>query len=353
MPRIGPLQLSAPFCQAGLAGYSDRAMRAVARRHGCPYAVTEAMLDVIMLSGGQGLKKSIDIDDNDHPVAGQIIGSEPEQMAQAALIMARFGYDVIDLNFACPVKKIKNKARGGHMLMDVPRATAILKTVRDALPPNVPTTVSLRRSFNETAESVDQFYQVLETCWEYGYAAVRVHARTVEQKYNGKSRWPVLKKLKQQYPGRTIFGSGDVFTAHDAVRMLRETGVDIVWIARGAIGNPWIFQHARQLLADPAATLIAPSIQEQRSALEEHFAIAMQIHGEQLAGRRMRKMGIKYSRFHPDADKVKRDFIDVHSLRDWTNVLNRWYANEAPGVWPAADAADEVNGADLQSCDAG
>ena len=78
----------------------------------------------------------------------------------------------------------------------------------------------------------------------------------------------------------------------------------------------------------------------------------MQIHGEQLAGRRMRKMGIKYSRFHPQAATVKRDFIDVHSLRDWTNVLDRWYSNEGPGVWPAVDAADEVNSGDLQSCEA-
>jgi nifR3 family TIM-barrel protein len=351
--RIGPLEISAPFCQAGLAGYSDRAMRAVARGRGCPYAVTEAMLDVIMLSGGQGLKKSIDIDGGDHPVAGQIIGSEPEQMAKAASIMASFGYDVIDLNFACPVKKIKNKARGGHMLMDVPRAKAILRAARDAVPPGVPTTVSLRRSFDESAESVEQFYEVFEACFASGYAAVRVHARTVQQKYLGPSRWPFLTKLKQRYPDRTILGSGDVFTAQDAVRMLNETGVDMVWIARGAIGNPWIFQHARQLLTDPEAVLNPPSIHEQRDALEEHFAIAMQIHGEQLAGRRMRKMGIKYSRFHPEAAVVKRGFIDVHSLRDWTNVLDQWYASEGPGVWPAADAADEVNSAgDLQSCEA-
>src|SRR5438445_116962 len=173
--RIGPIQLATPFCQAGLAGYSDRAMRIVARRRGCPYAVTEALLDVILLGGGQGLRNSIDIDDEDHPVAGQIIGSEPESMAKAAKILHDYRYDVIDLNFACPVKKIKNKARGGHMLMDVPRATTILKTVRDALPPDVPTTVSLRRSFNESAESEDQFYQVFEACWPSGYAAVRVH----------------------------------------------------------------------------------------------------------------------------------------------------------------------------------
>src|SRR4051794_1513839 len=116
-------------------------MRNVARRRGCPYAVTEALLDVIMLAGGQGLKKSIDVNDEDHPVAGQIIGSEADQMAQAAVILARNGYDVIDLNFACPVKKVKNKARGGHMLQDLPRAGAILKAVRDAVPAEVPLTV--------------------------------------------------------------------------------------------------------------------------------------------------------------------------------------------------------------------
>jgi hypothetical protein len=95
--------------------------------------------------------------------------------------------------------------------------------------------------------------------------------------------------------------------------------------------------------------LIAPTIHEQREALAEHFAIAMQIHGESLAGRRMRKMGIKYSRFHPESVLVKREFIEVHSLRDWTAVLQRWYALDGPGVWPAPSAANEVN-ADEQSC---
>src|SRR6478736_2792313 len=107
MPTIGPVTLATRFCQAGLAGYSDRAMRVVARRRGCPYAVTEALLDVIMVNGGEGLRKSIDINDEDHPVAGQIIGSEPETMAIAARLIQQAGYDVIDLNFACPVKKIK------------------------------------------------------------------------------------------------------------------------------------------------------------------------------------------------------------------------------------------------------
>jgi len=374
MPTIGPVHFEQPFCQAGLAGYSDRAMRLVARRRGCPYAVTEALLDVIMVNGGEGLRKSIDINDEDHPVAGQIIGSEPETMARAASLLQQAGYDVIDLNFACPVKKIKNKARGGHMLMDVPRAVSILKAVRDALPPRVPTTVSLRRGFDDSAQSVDRFYEIVETMWSQGYAAVRVHARTVDQKYAGAARWPFLREVKQRYPDRTIIGSGDLFTAEDVIRMLRETGVDCAWIARGAIGNPWIFEHAAELLkgsrvgvhgsggSDGASlsslnpeprSLHPPSIHAQRDALAEHFAIAMQIHGESLAGRRMRKMGIKYSRFHPDAAQVKNNFIAVQSLRDWTNVLANWYSTDGPGVWPDPKAADEVNaGADLQSCEA-
>ena len=454
--RIGPIQLAIPFCQAGLAGYSDRAMRVVARRRGCPYAVTEALLDTILLGGGMGLKRSIDINDEDHPVAGQLIGSEPHQMAAAARILHAAGYDVIDLNFACPVKKIKNKARGGHMLLDALRAVEVLKAVRDALPPAAVTTVSLRRGFDDSPESVDRFERIVQCAWEYGYAAARVHARTVQQKYAGKSRWAFLAELKRRYPQRTILGSGDVFTAEDAVRMKIETGVDIVWIARGAIGNPWIFRQAERLMEarhggegsglgvqgsvneeargpkpesmtndevrmkmgqpardpsclrasvpsclspglrasvpsclpadlrasvpsylppanpqpathtpsaignrkskienppdsalstqDSALAPAPPSIHEQREALREHFAMAMEIHGEQLAGRRMRKMGIKYARFHPAARQVKEAFIAVTSLRQWQDVLERYYSTDAPGVWPDPRAADEVNG---------
>lgn len=349
--NIGPIHLPVPFCQAGLAGYSDRAMRLVARRRGCPYAVTEALLDTILVNGGTGLRKSIDIDDEDHPVAGQIIGSDADSMSRAARILQRAGYDVVDLNFACPVKKIKNKARGGHMLRDTERAISILRSVRDALPPETPTTVSLRRGFDESPESVERFHEIVETIWDYGYSAIRVHCRTVDQKYLGPGHWPFLRELKRRYPDRVILGSGDVFTAEDAVAMLRETGVDCVWIARGAIGNPWIFQDAARLLDGATASPAPPTVHEQRDALAEHFSLAMQIHGEQLAGRRMRKMGIKYSRFHPHADAVKREFINVHSLRDWNNVLTKWYATDAPGVRPDPKSADEVNASDMQSCE--
>jgi tRNA-dihydrouridine synthase len=234
------------------------------------------------------------------------------------------------------------------MLSDVERAVAILRAVRDAAPGDVPLTASLRRAFDNSPESGERFERVLEAAWEIGCAAVRVHGRTVEQKYQGRSDSQALREIKARHPTRTILGSGDVFTAQDAVRLLRHSGVDGVWIARGAIGNPWIFRHAEMLRADAGAVIEPPSLLEQREALAEHFGLAMEIHGEELAGRRMRKMGIKYSRFHPQAVDVKAAFIAVRSLRDWNGVLERWYAADGPGVWPGPMAADEVNVADCE-----
>ena len=131
--------------------------------------------------------------------------------------------------------------------------------------------------------------------------------------------------------------------ARDAVSMVSEAGVDGAWVARGAIGNPWVFRDAIKLLNDPSDPIPPPTVFEQRDALTEHFAEAMAIHGESLAGRRMRKMGIKYARFHPDAAAVKSRFIAVRSLGDWSGVLAEFYATDAPGVRPPRESADETS----------
>ena len=343
--QMGPLKLTAPMMQAGLAGYSDRAMRLVARRRGCPYAVTEAILDRTLLAGGKGLANSLDINDEDHPVAGQIMGSEPSEMADAAAILAGHGYDVIDLNFACPVKKVKNKARGGWMLSDLERGVAILRAVRQRLPHH-PLSLSTRRGFDETPQSLERFWHLCEAARELGFVGLRVHGRTVEQKYAGRSRRPFLGDVKRTFTDWCIWGSGDVFEPEDVLEML-DTGVDGVWIARGAIGNPWLFRDAAKLLeSDVVSPPPPPTVAEQREALEEHFDIAMQIHGESLAGRRMRKIGIKYARFHPQAPEVKKRFIAVRGLVTWRGVLDDFYAHDSPGVRPLRDAVDEVNTCD-------
>ncbi len=346
MPRIGPIVIDRPFCQAGLAGYSDRAMRVVARRRGCPYAVTEATADALLVNGGLGLGRMENRDPEDRPLAGQIMGSDPSAMARAARLLHERGHDVVDLNFACPVRRVAGVPRGGHLMADVTRAVAILRAVRAALP-QATLTVSLRRGFDDTEASRERFEEIVEEIWALGYDALRIHARTVEQKYAGRSRWDILADARRRWPGRTILGSGDVFTAQDAVRMLRETGVDVVWIARGAIGNPWIFAQAATLLGGGEAQ--PPTVHEQRDALAEHLALGRESAGDAQAARRTRKIGIKASRFHPEAAAVRRAFIEADGAAAIEAVLDRHFAADGAGCWPAPDAADEVNGSAADS----
>lgn len=418
----------APFFQAGLAGYSDAAMRIIARRHGCPLCVTEALLDRTLLAGGRGFAKAdlgelhdnVPGGDDDHPLACQIMGSDPREMAAAALKAAEQGrrsdkeyrllayshlsreelaeiagaplrlpggrqigslhslsakerngsvleatdagadlddtcetlideanalpgdgdapprgharsaagrslsFETIDVNLACPVKKVKSKARGGHWLAEPAGAIRLLEAVREAVPASVVCTVKLRRSFDDTPEMAANFERIFDAAFALGYAWATVHARTVEQKYIGPSRWGVLRDLVRRHPDKLIFGSGDIWSVEDVFRMIGYTGVAAVAVARGCIGNPWLFRQAREMMAGrPPA---APTLAEQRSVLEEHFRLCAGLYGERHAGKLMRKFGIRFAAHHPDAERVRRGFIAVTSLEQWRGVLDEHYA---------------------------
>ena len=292
-----------PFFQAGLAGYSDGAMRLVARAHGCPFCVTEALLDRTLINGGKGRRREDpdliasecgmgEIEDNriasldDHPIAGQIMGSDPQEMARGAAILVEMGYDVVDVNLACPVKKVRRRSRGGHFLAQPHEAMAILKAVHDAVDGAVPCTVKLRRAWDDTPEMAANFQEIFQYVYEIGYAWATVHCRTVEQRYKGPGRWEFLAELVAQNQDRLIFGSGDVWTVQDIYAMLELTGVHAVSVARGCIGNPWIFRQARELAAGRPA--LPPTLQEQGEVLLKHYEFSCLLHGERLAGRQGR-----------------------------------------------------------------
>jgi nifR3 family TIM-barrel protein len=336
----------APFFQAGLAGYSDGAMRLIARRHGAPFCITEALLDQTLINGGKGRRKEDpdliasecglgEVEDNvvagldDHPIAGQVMGTHPDEMAQAALILVKMGYDVIDVNLACPVKKIKKSNRGGHFLAHPQKAVEVLKAVREAVPKNIPCTVKMRRAWDDTPEMARNFESVFDSAYEIGFAWAVVHARTVLQKYQGFAKWEVLTDLVARRPDRIVMGSGDIWTAQDIFHMLHVCGVHAVSVARGCIGNPWIFTQARDLMAGKQPRL--PQLHEQRDALLRHCLFAETIHGERNAGRRMRKFGIKFAAHHPNEQEVKNAFIQCVTMDDWRNVIEQFYgAASAP-----------------------
>jgi tRNA-dihydrouridine synthase len=259
------------------------------------------------------------------------MGTDPAEMARGASILAEMGYDVIDVNLACPVKKVCRRNRGGHFLTSPDDAIAVLRAVRNAVPDSIPTTVKLRRAFDDSRAMAANFERIFKAAYDLGYAWATVHCRTVEQRYNGPGERSFLADLVGRYPDRLIFGSGDVWTVDDIFLMLAETGVHAVSVARGCIGNPWIFRQARQMMAGEAPA--APTLDEQRAVLLDHLDLSRRLHGDRAASRMMRKFGIKFSAHHPRAGEVKAAFIECDSLDEWHHVIDGWY--HEPALTPA------------------
>src|SRR6478736_439688 len=188
---IGSLRLDFPVVQAALSGYSDMPMRLIARRHGAPYTLCEVMLDkfVMQLKSRRRNRHFLHVADEEHPTGGQLMGADPQDFAPAALRLVEAGFDVIDVNFGCPVKKVLGRCRGGFHLSQPEVALEIVRRTRDVVPPEIPVTVKMRRGIDDTPESRDNFFRILEGVMAAGLAAATVHGRTVVQRYVGPSRW--------------------------------------------------------------------------------------------------------------------------------------------------------------------
>ena len=334
--RIGPVAVDFPVVLAALSGYSDWPMRVIARRLGAGYTIGEVLLDrfVVDVSKGRKARRLIRVTDEEHPVGAQLMGSAAEQLAPAAIKLVEAGFDVIDVNFACPVKKVLGKFRGGYLLGEPQAALEIVARVRDALPPEVPVTVKMRRGIDDSQQSRDDFFRIFDGAFALGVAAITVHGRTVRQRYEGASSWDFLREVKRHAGDRTVLGSGDLFTARDCLDMIARTGVDGVTVARGAIGNPWIFGQVRALAAGgplPAP----PSLGQQREVIAEHYRLAEEVYGPKRSCKLMRKFGIKYARLHPQAEAIRDAFVAVRHPGQWREVLERWYSEDHASEPPA------------------
>lgn len=326
--RLGRIEVEFPVVQAALSGYSDWPMRVIARRLGAPYTIGEVLLDkfVVAVSKGSKVRRHIRVTDEEHPCGAQLMGAQPDQFPPAALRLVRAGFDVIDLNFGCPVKKVLGRCRGGYLLSQPQIALEIVARVRDALPPEIPLTIKMRRGMDDSAESRDRFFTIFDGAVRLGVGAITVHGRTVRQRYEGRSSWEFLREVKQHAGRQPVLGSGDLFTPQDCLDMLAQTGVDGVTVARGAIGNPWIFQQVRALAA--GRPVVPPSLREQREVLTEHYRLAESAYGLKRTCAHMRKFGILTSRLHPQASQVRDAFIASKSKEQWHAVLDRWYSGE-------------------------
>lgn len=312
---IGGVAIGLPAVQAALSGYSDLAMRTVAREHGAPFAINEVVLDALVLQKGKLQRRILNVPEHDHPVGGQLMGSQPETFGQAARELVRAGYDTIDINFGCPVNKVLGRRRGGWLLQDPDTALAIVQSVLDAVQGDAPVTVKMRRGSDDSPVAERRFWEILDGAIERGVAAATVHPRTVAQKYVGPSRWRFLKQVRAHVGDFTLLGSGDLFSAFDVVDMLRETGVDGVTMARGCIGNPFVFAQVAALLAGDAP--LRPTCAQQRAAIERHWQVALPFYGDpRRALPPVRMHVIKYGQYHPEPIWAREQLVRVRRPED-------------------------------------
>lgn len=332
MLKLGAAEIGFPVVQAALSGYSDLPMRRVARLHGAVYTLNEVVLDKIVVTPGKKQRAITRLAADDHPVGGQLMGAQPEVFAEAAHLLVEAGYDVVDVNFGCPVRKVLGRCRGGFLLSQPQTALAIIRDVIRAVDGRRPVTVKMRRGLDASQQSEQHFFTILDGAFALGVDAVTVHPRTVQQRYIGPSEWSFLTRVKRHVGEATILGSGDLFTAEDCHRMLQETGVDGLSVARGCIGNPWIFEQTRALL-EGRPLPAPPNVAEQGRTIARHFAWSVEVYGPALAARIMRKFGIKYSELHPSRLAVRDAFIAARNDQDWRQILETWY--DPARDWPA------------------
>jgi nifR3 family TIM-barrel protein len=304
-------------------------MLCTCRKLGAAMTRHEVVLDRFIVDGGGGPKSGEHRADDDRPIAAQLMGADASTMAAAGARMADMGYDVIDINFGCPVKKVLGKCRGGYLLNDPDTAIDIVRHVIDAV--RLPVTLKMRCAHDDSSAAQEKFWTILEQAVALGVAGVAIHGRTVLQRYDGAARWDAIAEVKRRFPSLVVFGSGDLFSARDCLAMLKQTGCDGVTIARGAIANPWIFRECLALWRNEPAPG-PPSVREQGELLDEQYRLAVAQYGPERASRQMRKFGIKRAALHPRAAELMNAFVALSSPADWHRLRATYYS-------PAAESA--------------
>ena len=276
------------FWLAPLAGITDLPFRVIARKRGAELVFTEMLsanalvrqnrrtLDMLASSPEQGMW------------GAQLVGAEPDIMAEAAKLVERAGAHLIDINMGCPVRKVVRKGAGAALMKNPALAARIIASVRRAT--NLPLSVKVRAGWRSPEATAVELATVAR---EEGADILAVHPRFADENYSVPARWELIREVKERV-GMFVAGSGDVFDAHAAVRMLRETGCDAVLIARGALGNPWVFRAAR-LLWEGKELPPEPSPQERLETFMEQLAIARRLWPDEVIVHRLKKHLMWYS----------------------------------------------------------
>ena len=316
-PKIGNIELNGWACLAPMAGVSDLAYRVIAKKMGASLTTAEMVSAKGLYYRNEKTKEMLKIDSDEHPVALQLFGSDPDIMAWGAKIMEQAGPDFIDINMGCPMQKVVKNGDGSALMKNIPLAAAVIRAMVKAV--QTPVTVKMRLGWSRDTLNAVELAQAAE---EAGAAAITVHGRTREDFYTGKADWKEIQKVVNAVK-IPVIGNGDVTDGKSAKDLMEETGCAAVAIGRAAWGNPWIFREVNTYLE--TGEIIPPPSWEMRLQMARRHLHGLCLEkGEYAAVREMRAHASRYFHGLPKATALRQEIMKETTEKGFNDVLDSY-----------------------------
>ena len=267
-----------------------------------------------ILYKNKNTEELMSIDSRENPVSLQLFGSDPDIMAGIARQIEDRPFDILDINMGCPVPKIVNNGEGSALMKNQRLAGEIIRKCVDAI--KKPVTVKIRKGFDDDHVNAVEMAKIAE---DAGAAAVAVHGRTRQQYYSGKADWDIIRQVKEAV-SIPVIGNGDLLCAEDVIAMQEQTGCDGFMIARGAQGNPWIFQQILHYF-ETGEIMAKPSFEEVRDMILRHAQMMIDFKGEYIGIREIRKHAAWYTAGYKNSSKLRVAINAVENLEDLAKTL--------------------------------
>ena len=316
-PKIGNIELNGWACLAPMAGVSDLAYRVIAKKMGASLTTAEMVSAKGLYYRNEKTKEMLKIAPDEHPMALQLFGSDPDIMAWGAKIMEQAGPDFIDINMGCPMQKVVKNGDGSALMKNIPLAAAVIRAMVKAV--HTPVTVKMRLGWSRDTLNAVELAQAAE---EAGAAAITVHGRTREDFYTGKADWKEIQKVVDAVK-IPVIGNGDVTDGKSAKDLMEETGCAAVAIGRAAWGNPWIFREVNTYLE--TGEIIPPPSWEMRLQMARRHLHGLCLEkGEYAAVREMRAHASRYFHGLPKATALRQEIMKETTEKGFNDVLDSY-----------------------------